>query len=177
MKRYLICFIAALFTLAGINLAFAHGYKVGALEIGHPYSRAMLPGAKVGGGYLKITNTGTTADRLISVTTDRAESGQIHEMQMDNGIMTMRELKDGIEIPANATVELKPGSYHIMFMNVTQPFKEDEMIKARLMFEKAGPVDVEFKVGPVGGEAPKADGHADHAGHGDMDHSGMDAHK
>ena len=148
--------LAAAVALGG-SLAHAHGFKVGELDIGHPYSRAMLPGAKVGGGYLKIVNHGTVADRLVSVSSQRAPSVQIHEMSMDGGIMKMRELPDGVEIPANATIELKPGGYHLMFMNVSQPFKEGEMVKATLNFEKAGPVDVEFAVGPAGGDP--------HAGH------------
>lgn len=167
MKQKLTVLIAAFLTLVGVTTAFAHGFKVGDLQIGHPYSRAMLPGAKVGGGYFKITNSGSD-DRLVSVTSDRAGTVQVHEMQMDNGIMTMRELKDGLAVPANSVVELKPGSYHLMFMNVTQPFKDGEMVKARLVFEKAGPVDVEFAVGPAGGGAPKGD----HSGH---DAGGHDA--
>ena len=79
MKQKLICLIAAVLTLVGITSAFAHGFQVGDLKIGHPYSRAMLPGAKVGGGYLKITNAGGD-DRLISVTSERATSVQMHEM-------------------------------------------------------------------------------------------------
>lgn len=168
MKQKLIFLIAALLALAGVTSAFAHGFKVGDLQIGHPYSRAMLPGAKVGGGYLKITNSGGD-DRLVSVSSDRASSVQVHEMQMDNGIMIMRELKDGLAVPANSVVELKPGSYHLMFMNVTQPFKDGEMVKAKLVFEKAGPVDVEFAVGPAGGDAAKGD----HAGHGGHDAAGQ----
>ncbi len=141
--------------------AFAHGFKVGEIEIGHPYARAMLPGAKVGGGYLKVTNKGA-ADRLVSATSDRATSVQFHEMKMDGGIMVMRELREGIAVPANATVELKPGGYHLMFINVSKPFKEGEMVKATLTFEKAGTVEVEFEVGPAAGGEPemKHDAHA-----------------
>jgi copper(I)-binding protein len=152
------------YTLLGTMLAFgsaqAHGFKLGQIEIGHPYSRAMLPMAKVGGGYFKITNNGP-ADRLVRVTSDRAESVELHEMKMNGAVMQMRELEDGIAIPANTTVELKPGSYHLMFMNVPQPFKEGEMIKATLVFEKAGSVDVEFAVGPVAGDKGN-DAHAEH---------------
>lgn len=144
--------------------AHAHGFKLGEIAIGHPYSRAMLPGAKVGGGYLKITNDGA-ADRLVGVTSGRARSVQLHEMKTDDGIMTMRELKDGIEVPAGTTVELKPGGYHVMFMDVTEPFKEGEMVKATLTFEKAGTVEVEFQVGPPAGPAPEMK-HDDHAEHG-----------
>ncbi|MGE6786429.1 copper uptake system-associated protein [Ensifer adhaerens] len=159
---------ALLFGLLWPTAVFAHDFKLGALEIGHPYARAMLPGAKVGGGYLKIINNGPD-ERLVSATAARAGSVQLHEMKMDSGIMVMRELKDGVAVPASSTVELKPGGYHVMFMNVAEPFKEGEMIKATLTFEKAGSVDVEFKVGPAAGGAPemKHDQHGGaHGGHG-----------
>ena len=154
--------LAVILALCFAGTAFAHSFTVGDIEIGHPYARAMLPGAKVGGGYLKVTNKGP-ADRLVAATSDRAASVQLHEMKIDGGIMVMRELEDGIAVPANATVELKPGGYHVMFMNVAQPFKEGEMVKATLTFEKAGAVDVEFQVGPAAGGAPDAK-HHDHAG-------------
>ncbi|MBD8688767.1 MULTISPECIES: copper chaperone PCu(A)C [unclassified Rhizobium] len=146
-----------------LGTANAHEFKVGEIEIGHPYARAMLPGAKVGGGYLKLTNSGTP-DRLVSAKSDRAATVQLHEMKMDGDTMVMRELKDGIALPENSTVELKPGGYHVMFMNVSQAFKEGEMIKATLTFEKAGPVDVEFKVGAATGGAPEMK-HDDHSMH------------
>ncbi len=76
-------------------------------------------------------------------------------MKIDGGIMVMRELQGGIPVPKGATVKLKPGSYHVMFMNVAQPFKEGETIKATLTFEKAGSVNVEFAVGPAAGERRK----------------------
>lgn len=151
----------ALFAALTVSLPFAaanaHEFKLGQLEIGHPYSRAMLPVAKVGGGYLKITNNGD-ADRLVSISSDRATSVELHEMRMTGAVMEMREVNGGLAIPAKSTVELKPGGYHLMFMNVQQPFKQGEMIKAKLVFEKAGSVDVEFAVGPVAGEQAH-DGH------------------
>lgn len=155
----------AIGTMLGALLAFgpaqAHGFKVGEIEIGHPYSRAMLPVAKVGGGYMKLTNNGAD-DRLVSATSDRAGSVEFHEMKMDGGIMQMRELQNGVALPAGKTVEMKPGGYHVMFMNVSQPFKEGEMIKATLVFEKAGPVEVEFSVGPVAGDKDGKNAHAEH---------------
>ncbi|MDP9837810.1 copper(I)-binding protein [Neorhizobium huautlense] len=149
---------AMLGALLSFGTAQAHGFKVGEIEIGHPSSRAMLPVAKVGGGYMKLTNNGAD-DRLVSATSDRAGSVEFHEMKMDGGIMQMRELPNGVTLPAGKTIELKPGGYHVMFMNVTQPFKEGEMIKTTLVFEKAGPVEVEFSVGPVAGDKNE---HAEH---------------
>ncbi|MCV3767708.1 copper uptake system-associated protein [Rhizobium sp. TRM95796] len=164
--------MAAIFAAAP---ALAHEYKLGQIEIDHPYSRAMLPGAAVGGGYLKIVNHGE-ADRLLRVTTSRAKSTQLHEMQMGDDVMTMREMTDGLEIPAHGVLELKPGAFHIMFMNVAEPFKEGERVKATLTFEKAGSVDVDFVVGaPAGARSAHAEheGGHDHMAH---QHAQADAH-
>ncbi|MBD9371417.1 copper chaperone PCu(A)C [Rhizobium sp. ARZ01] len=139
---------AAILCAAPAFGAFAHDYKAGNLEINHPASRATLAGAPVGGGFMKIVNHGKEADRLVSITSPVSDDVQLHEMAMENDVMKMRQLKDGIEIPAGAAVELKPGGLHVMFMAIKQPFKEGEKFAATLNFEKAGPVAVEFDVGP-----------------------------
>jgi len=130
--------------------ATAEDYKVGNLQISQPWSRATPKGAAVAGGYLKITNTGTTPDRLLGGSTDIAKGLEVHEMSMDGGVMKMRQLKDGLTIAPGATVELKPGSYHIMLVNLTRPLAKGERIKASLNFEKAGKADVEFAVEAIG---------------------------
>ncbi len=168
--RHLLAMAAALaLALFTFQTAGAHGFKAGKLEIGHPNTRAMLPGAKVAGGYLKISNEGPDADRLISVSSERARVVQLHEMKVENDVMTMREVAGGIAIPAGETVKLAKGGYHVMFMDIAEPFREGEMIKARLVFEKAGAVDVEFAVGPAGEQAskgaPAADAHTAATGH------------
>ena len=133
------------------------------------YARAMLPGAKVGGGYLTIANAGA-ADRLVGATSDRAASVQIHEMKMEAGIMIMREMKSGIPVPANGALKLKPGGYHLMFMNVSNPFKQGEMVRAVLTFEKAGAVEVAMTVGAAAGSAPDMDDHGKSAADGHGEH-------
>ena len=130
--------------------ATAEDYKVGNLQISQPWSRATPKGAAVAGGYLKITNTGTTPDRLLGGSTDIAKGLEVHEMSMDGGVMKMRQLKDGLTIAPGVTVELKPGSYHIMLVNLTRPLAKGERIKASLNFEKAGKADVEFAVEAIG---------------------------
>jgi len=81
--------------------------------------------------------------------------------------MKMRPLANGIEIKPGETVKLAPGSYHLMFVGVTEPFKQGQRVKGTLQFEKAGTVDVEYAVEAVGG-TPKMD--HDHGGM-DMQHS------
>ena len=131
--------------------AFAHEYKAGDLEVVHPASRAMVPGAQVGGGFMQIVNHGKADDRLVSVTSPATPNVQLHEMAVTDGVMKMRQLKDGIPVPAGQTVELKKGGLHVMFMDVKTPFKEGDKVPAVLHFEKAGEVKVEFEVGPANG--------------------------
>lgn len=152
--------LAAIALALSGTVAFAHGFQVGPLKIGHPWSRATPAGAKVGGGYLSIENTGSAPDRLVSVSVPFAARAEIHEMAVKDGIMTMRPLEQGVAVPAGAKVEFKPGGYHIMFMELKQPLKQGEMMKGTLTFEKAGSVDVEFKVDSIA-----AKGEGEHKGH------------
>ena len=169
MKKQMILITGLIFAGLFAAIASANDIKVGAIDIGNPRARAMVPGAKVGGGYLNLTNTGSADDRLVSITSDRATTTEVHQMSVNNGMMTMRPVNGGLVIPAGQTVELKPGGFHIMFMDVAQPFKQGETIKATLSFEKAGSIDVEFTVSSAGGaNTSTKDGHSDM---GDMDMS------
>ena len=135
------------------HAALAHEFKVGDVEIVHPWSRATPEGAKVAAGYLELKNDGAEPDRLVSATGEIAGKTEIHEMAVDaGGVMTMRPVPGGLEIPAGGEVELKPGSFHIMFMDLKQGAKEGEKFKGTLTFEKAGTVEVEFAVDKMGGE-------------------------
>ncbi|MET3927237.1 copper chaperone PCu(A)C [Devosia sp. 2618] len=131
----------------------------GALNISGAFSRATLPNAPVGGGFMTIENTGTEADRLVSVSSDVAADAQIHEMALQNDIMKMRHLSDGIEIGAGETVVLSPGGYHIMFMKLKQPFVLGETVNVTLNFEKAGSVEVPLTVESTAADAPTPAGH------------------
>jgi|SRR5436305_11545996 len=148
-SRFLIAALIAVLASA----AHSQEYKVGTLVIDHPWTRATPKSAPVAGGYMKITNNGTAPDRLVGGSTEVAKRLEIHEMKMDGGVMKMRELKDGIAIPPGATVELKPGSYHIMMQNLSRPLARGEKVNGSLTFEKAGKVDVQFAVEGMGGNA------------------------
>ena len=158
--------LAAALALA-VSSASAHEYKAGSLEIQHPWARATPKGATVAGGYMKITNKGTTPDRLVGGTNAASDKFEIHEMSMDGSVMKMRPLPNGLEIKPGQTVELKPGSYHLMFVGLKQPFEKGKRVKGTLRFEKAGTVEVEYAVEAIGGSPGK-----DHD-MGNMDHGGM----
>lgn len=132
-------------------------YHAGSLDIAGPWSRATPKGASVAAGYLTIKNTGTTADRLVAGSSDVAAKFEMHEMSMDNGVMKMRLLKDGLEIKPGETVTLGPQGLHIMFVGLKKPLQPGDHVKATLVFEKAGKVDVDFDVTGMGG--PPGAGH------------------
>lgn len=127
--------------------------KAGDLEIKAAWARAMLPGQPTGGAYLTITNGGATADRLLGATSPNAGKVEIHTMSMKDNVMVMRPVEGGLEIPAGASIELKSGGEHLMFMNVTEPFKEGASVPVTLEFEKAGKIDLNLPVqAKAGGE-------------------------
>ena len=148
----MLCAALIMATLYVLLPATARGeeVRVGSLKISAPWSRATPGGAKVGGGYLVIENTGTTDDRLVAGETVIAGSVEIHEMKMEGDIMRMRALENGLVIPAGKTVHLKPGGYHVMFIGLKQGLIEGSSFKARFKFEKAGEIELDFKVGKLG---------------------------
>jgi copper(I)-binding protein len=118
--------------------------------------------AQTAGGFVTITNNGSTADRLVAVQAafPRVE---IHTTQMDGDIARMIHLQEGVVIPAGETVTLQPGGMHVMFMGLGgDPFEIGEEVPATLVFENAGALAVMFNV-----EARQMDGHSgmDHSDH------------
>jgi copper(I)-binding protein len=142
--------------------------KLGSLQISQPWSRATPQGAKVAAGYLKITNTGATPDRLVGGVSSLAGRVEVHEMAMDQGVMKMRALKQGVEIPPGGSIELKPASYHLMLQDLKQPLKKGDRVEATLKFEHAGSVNVDFVVMGIGETPPGVA--AERSGHGASGH-------
>jgi copper(I)-binding protein len=138
---------------SAVETAADKTYKVGSLVIEAPWTRATPGGAQVGGAYLKITNAGAGADRLIGGSLPIATAVEVHEMSMTDGVMKMRKLEKGLEIKPGQTVELKPGGYHIMFLGLREGLKQGQPVKGTLVFEKAGTVEVEYRVAPIGAQS------------------------
>ena len=136
-------------------------YQAGAILVEAPWSRATPGGAKVAGGYLRITNRGTEPDRLLGGSAAVAGRFEVHEMSNDGGVMRMRPVEGGLAIPPSATVELKPGGFHAMLMDLRQPLKEGDVVEGTLVFERAGTVAISYRVGGIGAK-DAGTGHAHH---------------
>jgi copper(I)-binding protein len=139
----------------------AHAYRSGALVIDHPWTRQTAVGQSVGGGYMTIENKGRLPEQLLSGSTPVAARVEIHMISIEGGVMRMRELKDGLAIPAQGSIALKPGSYHIMLLGLKQQLLPGARIPLTLRFRRAGSVDVSLAVEAVSYRGPEAR----HAGH------------
>jgi copper(I)-binding protein len=157
--------LAALAASLLATAARAEDVKAGDLVISQAWSRATPGGAKIAGGYLTIENKGAAADRLIGGSGEIAGKVEVHEMAMNNGVMTMRALDKGLAIEPGKTVKLAPGGYHLMMFDLKGPLKQGDKVPVTLQFEKAGKVMLSLDVQGVGAQAP---GGMDHSGHMDM---------
>ncbi len=146
--------VAALIAIALVADASAAEFRTGSIEVDNPWLRATPRGASVAGGYMKISNKGSAPDRLIGGSAAVAGRFEVHQMIMDQGVAKMRPVEGGLEIKPGDTVELKPGSFHVMFMELKQPLEKGQKIKGTLEFEKAGKVDIEYTVEAVGASSP-----------------------
>ena len=135
----------------------------GPIDVEAAWMRQPPPGADVAGAYLTIRNDGDEADRLLGGSVAFADRFEVHEMAMDQGMMQMREVEGGLEIPAGETVELTPGSYHIMMIGLSGAPKAGDTVPATLTFERAGDVEIELSVASMGAsKAPEHDHGAMH---------------
>lgn len=179
-------FLTALSPTAAAHDNKAHDAKsghvhaeVGAIALSHAWARATPPGAKVGGGYVTLKNTGAEDDRLTGGSAPFAGRVEVHSMEMDGEVMKMAPVEGGLAVPAGESVTLEPGGLHIMFMGLKEPLTADSMVSVTLTFERAGSVEVPFHVAPMGSMEHghghgHGEGHGGGHGHGDgHDHDAM----
>lgn len=147
--------------LAGLSFMLAAsigttGAETGSIAIENAWARATPAGAKVAAGYLTVKNGGDEPDRLVSARAEFAGTTEIHTVNMVDGVMQMRPVKDGLAVPAQGSVALEPNSYHLMFMDLAKPLAEGDIVSGELTFARAGSVPVEFKVMGIGAAGPDA---------------------
>jgi periplasmic copper chaperone A len=162
MRFAAVTLAAVAFAAPAARYAIAAEFKAGDIAVEAPWSRATPGGAKVGAGYLTIKNGGAAPDRLVSATVDIAERTEIHEMSMSDGMMKMRQVSDGMAVPAGGSVALAPNGYHLMFLGLKKPLTEGGTFTGTLTFEKAGTVAVTFEVKGIGASATEPSAHQHH---------------
>ena len=140
MRRFL---LAAALLAAAPALAQAQ-----AVTIEQPWARATTASAKVGGAFMTLKG-GAAADRLMSASSPVAGTAEVHQTVNDKGVMKMQPVAE-LPIEAGKAVELKPGGYHIMLMDLKRPLKAGETFPLTLHFAKAGDITANVVVGAAG---------------------------
>jgi len=144
--------IAALLCI-GIGLATAHEYTSKGVTVSHPWARATPGGVKVGGAFLEMKAVAGQGDRLIGARSPAAGAVELHNHIMENGIAKMRRV-DAITLRAGRSVVLRPAGYHLMLTDLHAPLAEGDLLELTLVFEKAGEIEVDATVEPVGATGP-----------------------
>ncbi len=122
------------------------------IEVKDAWVRATVPGQKATGAFMKIT--AKDGARLLYVSSSAAGVTELHEMKLQGDVMSMRAVVDGLDIPAGKTVELKPGGYHVMLMDLKVTLDKDRTLPLTLVFKdlKGAERKVELKV-PVAAQS------------------------
>jgi copper(I)-binding protein len=118
-------------TLVTLAMASAFAQPV---TVSEPWARATVPGQKATGAFMKIT--AQQSSKLIAVSSPAAGVTEIHEMKMDKDVMRMSAVH-ALDLPAGQAVELKPGGYHVMLMDLQRPLADKSTIPMTLTFEDA----------------------------------------
>lgn len=123
------------------------------ISVTDAWARATMPGQPVSGAYMQIQSDADA--RLVSVSSSAVPRVEVHEMNMDGGVMRMREVK-AIDLPKGKTVSLAPGGFHIMLMNLKKPIAAGDVIPLTLVVESGGKrrtVEVKAEARAIGGGA------------------------
>ena len=131
MRMSLFAFFAALVGMA--QPVVASEIMFGPLQF-----RATVGSMSSSAAYVSIMNHGKMADRLLDVTSNLARKTELHQMEMDNGVMKMRPVEGGIDLPAGKTIHLAPGGYHVMLIGLNAPLTADSIFEITLVFQNAG---------------------------------------
>lgn len=167
--------VAALLALTAVVApVMAHEYRVGDIEVIHPYAPPTPPGAPMAAGYLEIINHGTQDDRLVGGKVTFAHELQMHETTVEGDVSRMRQIEGGMLIPAGSTVKFEPLGKHLMFTDLAEPLVDGDRQSAVLTFEQAGDLEVEFAIEHAETGAMSHE-NMDHGkmNHGDMNHGDM----
>ena len=123
-------------------------WQLGDITISHAWARATTPHMSAATGYLIIDNA-ADADRLVAAEAPVSAVVELHEHLHDNGVMRMRQVEGGLDVPANETLDLTPGGLHVMFVGLHAPLQIDQRFPLTLTFEQAGDVTVDVVVRPI----------------------------
>jgi len=154
MVRIVFTWLTVCLLSAGPSLAQGDSAP-GGITVLAAWSRATGPGMSVGAGYMMIANLGAAPDRLLSVSSPIAERVEIHRTSIEDGTVRMRQVADGVTVPARGTVEFSPGGLHLILVQLKQSLRAGQSVPLTLVFERAGAFTASMSVMPMGASPPR----------------------
>lgn len=140
----------------GCSLAIPHA-NAQPVEVKDAWIRGTVAGQKATGAFMNLTSRAPA--RLAAVASPVAGAAEVHNMKVEGGVMRMFAV-NGIDLPANRTVKLAPGGYHVMLMDLKQTLKAGDRVPLKLTFELAGgkreTIELEVEVRPLTGEPKRS---------------------
>ncbi|MDA7949417.1 MAG: copper chaperone PCu(A)C [Hyphomicrobiaceae bacterium] len=156
---------ASLVAMLNLTPSFiiADDYSRGDITVESPWVRTTIPN-RPAAGYMTVRNSGNSADAILSASSPVADKVELHTHLMENGVMKMRAVEK-VAIPAKGSAEFKSGGLHLMIFGVKTPLKDGDDLPLTVVFEKAGPVELDFKVSTLAGSKKVKDDHSGHGAH------------
>lgn len=142
--------------VAAVVFAALAGSAAAETTVKDAWIRGTVPQQKATGMFATVTSS--TGGRLVGASSPVAGVVEVHEMAMQGSTMTMRAVTNGLELPVGKAVELKPGGYHVMLLDLKQPLKAGDMVPVQLVIEgadkKRETLELKVPVQALGAAAP-----------------------
>ncbi|PWF25404.1 copper chaperone PCu(A)C [Corticimicrobacter populi] len=143
------------------------------VQIEQAWVRATVPQQTATGAFMLITADADS--KLVKAASPLSDKVEVHEMKMDNDVMRMRQVEN-LPLPAGQTVELKPGGYHIMILDLKEQIKEGDHVPLTLTVEDASGQQADIEVQAPARALAAGNGHSGHGDHGQMQHDQSHKH-
>lgn len=156
--------VALLLTLAALLFVALRAWaEERSIQVSDAWARPTAGQSTTSAAYMTVANAGDTVDMLKGASTPKAKSVELHQTTMTaDGVMQMRQVKDGLAIEGGKVIELKPGGAHLMLLGLDGALNAGDTLPLTLEFAKAGAIEVVVTIGADGPEKQNDGGHVHH---------------
>ena len=145
-SKYSLNFLFLLILIFSSSESISDTITFKGLILSNFWIKNVIANSKTTSGYIKIENKNEKNERLISVESNFSKRTELHYMNIKNDIMIMKHLEDGVLIKSKSQINLKPGSFHIMFIDLTKSFNKTSNQKVKFNFENAGSIIINMPI-------------------------------
>ena len=146
LSKHSLNFVFLLILILSSSQSFSETISFKGLVLSDFWIKKVIANNNVTSGYIKIENKTEKNESLISVEADFSKRTELHDMNIKNDIMIMKHIEGGVLIKSKSQLNLKPGSLHIMFIDLTKTFKKTTNQKVKFNFENAGPIVIHMPI-------------------------------